>query len=127
MNKFELNKENFLLYAAKNYNNSSCVSLKEFHGDLKRFKYIKRLLGKYKKNGELSERLLLNHFILLRNVFGDAMIPMLFYKFEKEYWSEIKTFLVFLNYLQDNYQINDNVNESSVSLDTYIIEKLRQI
>jgi len=127
MNKFELSNENFLLYAAKNYNNSSCISLKEFHGDLKRFKYIKRLLGKYKKTGELSERLLLNHFILLRNVFDEAMIPMLFHKFDETYWSEIKTFLVYLNYLKDNYQINEEVNESSVSLDTYIIEKLRQI
>lgn len=123
----ELTQDTFLLYAAQHYNNTSCVSLKEFESDLKRFKYIKRLLKRYKKNGVLSERLILNHLILLHNVFSDALIPMLFLKFEPEYWSEVKTFLVFLNYLPERYQINKSVNETDVPLDGQIIQKLRKI
>lgn len=127
MQKVELSEETFLLYAAQNYNNPACSSLKEFHSDLKRFKYIKRLLKRYRKTGILSERLLLNHFILLRNVFGLAMVPMLFFKFDEEFWEDIKTFLVYLNYIPDNFQINDEVNESSISLNTEIITKLREV
>jgi len=123
----ELTQDTFLLYAAQNYNNTSCTSLKEFESDLKRFKYIKRLLKRYKKNQMLSERLILNHLILLHNVFADALIPMLFMKFEPEYWSEVKTFLVFLNYLPEHYQINKSVNETDVPLDGVIIQKLRKI
>lgn len=127
MEKVELSEDTFLLYAAQNYNNPACTSLKEFHSDLKRFKYIKRLLKRYKKTNVLSERLLLNHFILLRNIFGPAMVPMLFFKFDEEYWSEIKTFLVYLNYLQDGFDINDEIDESSIPLDDEIISKLRNI
>lgn len=127
MKKIELSADTFLLYAAQNYTNPSCVSLKEFHSDLKRFKYIKRLLKRYKNTGILSERLLLNHFILLRNVFNEAMVPMLFYKFDETYWTEIKTFLIFLNYLDEGYYINSKVHISEVPLDMNIIQKLRTI
>jgi len=123
----ELTQDTFLLYAAQNYNNTSCVSLREFESDLKRFKYIKRLLKRYKKTQMLSERLILNHLILLHNVFADALIPMVFLKFEPEYWSEMKTFLVFLNYLPEHYSITKSVNETDVPLDRYIINKLRKI
>lgn len=119
--------DNFLLYAAQNYNNPSCISLREFEGDLKRFKYIKRLLKRYKKTGLMSERLVLNHLILLHNVFNESLLNMLFLKFDEEYWPQIKTFLVFLNYLPDNFQINKIVNESIIPLDASIIEKLRKI
>lgn len=123
----ELTQDTFLLYAAQHYNNPSCISLREFDGDLKRFKYIKRLLKKYKKTGNVSERLVLNHFILLHNVFAEALIPMMFLKFEPEYWSEVKTFLVFLNYLPEHYQITKTVNEVDVPLDGKIINQLRKI
>jgi hypothetical protein len=123
----ELTQDTFLLYAAQNYNNTSCVSLREFESDLKRFKYIKRLLKRYKKTQMLSERLILNHLILLHNVFADALIPMVFLKFEPEYWTEMKTFLVFLNYLPEHYQITKTINETDVPLDGYIINKLRKI
>lgn len=123
----ELTEETFLLYAAQNYNNPSCRSLKEFESDLKRFKYIKRLVKRYKKTGVLSERLILNHLILLHNVFNAATVPMLFLKFESEYWSSIKTFLVFLNYLPEPCKINNTVNSTDVSLDADIINTLRKI
>lgn len=123
----ELTQDTFLLYAAQHYNNPSCTSIKEFDGDLKRFKYIKRLLKRYKKSGTLSERLVLNHLILLHNVFGVALVPMLFLKFEMEFWPEIKTFLVYLNYLPERFQINKQVNETDIELDVNVINKLRKI
>jgi hypothetical protein len=101
--------------------------MKEFDSDLKRFKYIKRLLKRYKKTGVLSERLILNHLILLHNVFSEALVPMLFLKFETDFWTEIKTFLVFLNYLPERYQISSTINETDVQLDGNIINKLRKI
>lgn len=123
----ELTQDTFLLYAAQHYNNPSCISLREFESDLKRFKYIKRLLKRYKKSGVLSERLLLNHLILLHNVFSDALVPMLFLKFEEEFWPQIKTFLVFLNYLPEDFHITKNIKETEIPLDNNIITKLRKI
>jgi len=122
-----LNDENFLLYAVKNYNNPSCTGMKEFQDDLKRFKYIKRLLRKYKKTGVISEKLILNHIILLYNVFGSFIISSMFFKIEQDHWSQVKTFLVFLNYLPDDYMINETINEAEIPLDDYIINKLRKI
>ena len=127
MNGVELSPSNFLVFAAKHYENPSCISIKEFHADLKRIKYIKRLLKRYEKTGQISERLLLNHIILLHNVFNEAIVPILFYKIEKEYWSQLKTFLVFLQYLPDKYEIHTDVVETQIPLDNTIIHKLRSI
>ncbi len=127
MKFIELNSENFLLYAAKNYNNPSCVGIKEFHDDLKRIKYIKRLFKRYKKTKLISERLVLNHIILLHNVFNEAVVPILFYKIEQEHWSQLKTFLVYLDYLPEKIQITKETNETDISLDYQIINKLRRI
>jgi hypothetical protein len=95
----ELNGENFLLFAIKHYENPQAVTKEDFDTDLNHFKYIKRLLKRYKNTGELKTHLLLNHFIILYNIFGDAATPMLFFKIEKELWSSMKTFVVFLNKL----------------------------
>jgi len=127
MHSIELTPDNFLLYAIKYYNNPSCLGMKEFENDLKRFKYIKRLLKRYKKTAVVSERLLLNHIILLHNVFGEAIIPMLFYKIEPEHWPQIKTFLVFLDYLPEHYQIVKGLPETEVALDSTLVNKLRKI
>lgn len=97
----ELNEENFLLFAIKNYENPQAVTKEDFDKDLQHFKYIKRLLKKYKNAGELKAHLLLNHFIILYNIFGDATTPMLFYKIESDLWSTIKTFIIFLNKLPE--------------------------
>ena len=94
--KFELTEENFLLYAIKNYDNSNCRGMDEFLDDLKRFKYLKRLLRKYTAGKGLKERLILNHIIVIYNLFGvDAATKMLFFKIDKKFWSQLKTFLVF--------------------------------
>lgn len=98
----ELNSENFLLFAIKNYENPQAVTREDFDKDLNHFKYIKRLLKRYKSTGELKTHLLLNHFIVLYNIFGEATTPMLFYKIdEQDLWSCLKTFVVFLDKLPD--------------------------
>jgi len=93
----ELNEGNYLLFAIKFYNNPQSVTRDDFESDLKRIRYIKRLLKRYKKDGELKVHLILNHLIVLFNVFDDATIPLLFYHLEEDLWSPIKSFLVFLN------------------------------
>ena len=95
----ELTEENFLLFAIKHYENPQAVTKEDFDKDIHHFKYIKRLLKRYRNTGELKIHLLLNHFIILYNIFGDAATPMLFFKIEKELWSVMKTFVMFLNRL----------------------------
>ena len=99
----KITPNNVLMYAIKNYDNPHCEGEKEFEDDLKRFKYIKRLLRKYYDTGVLKERLLLNHLIVLNNVFGaDACATLLLYKIQEEYWSALKSFLLFLNILRED-------------------------
>lgn len=93
----ELNEGNYLLFAIKFYNNPQAVTKEDFDEDLKRIRYIKKLLRKYKKDGILKSHLLLNHLIVLFNVFDDAAIPLLFYNIEKDLWPSLKSFLLFLN------------------------------
>ena len=95
----ELTEDNFLLFAIKNYENPQAVTKEDFDRDLNHFKYIKRLLKRYKRDGELKTHLLLNHFIILYNIFGEAATPMLFFKIEEDLWPSMKTFVLFLNKL----------------------------
>jgi hypothetical protein len=97
----ELNEDNFLLFAIKHYENPQAVTKEDFEKDLNHFKYIKRLLKRYRNTGELKTHLLLNHFIILYNVFGEATTPMLFFKIEKELWPSMKSFIIFLNRLPE--------------------------
>ena len=92
----ELNEDNYKMFAIKHYENPQAVTQEDFYEDLKKFKYIKRLLKRYQKSGELKSHLLLNHFICLYNVFDDAATPLLFFKIDQDLWSVLKTFLVFL-------------------------------
>ena len=96
MNFSELNRENFLLFAIKHYENPNSSTQEEFEEDLKRFKYVKRWLKKYHDSGTINSHLLLNHMIVIFNCWGDAALPMLFFKLEKDYWSYLKSFLIFM-------------------------------
>ena len=97
----ELNEDNFLLFAIRYYENPQAVTREDFEKDLNHFKYIKRLLKRYKKSGELKTHLILNHFIILYNIFGEATTPMLFFKIEQDLWSSVKSFIIFLNRLPE--------------------------
>jgi hypothetical protein len=122
---------NFLLYAAKHYDNPQCYDTVEFYDDLKRFKYIKRLLNRYIEEGDLKERLILNHIIILNNVFGpQATIKMLFLKC-KGMEQCLKTFLIFLNLLPEKVENigveNKTINTIEIPIDEKILEELRKI
>ena len=121
----KLNNSNFILYVSKYYDNPQCDSMDEFNEDLNRIKYIKRLLRKYIKTGILRERLILNHLIILQNVFGPTVTSrILFFKVDTELFSELKTFLVYLNYLPDSIP---EIDLEQVPLDNKIITSLRKI
>ena len=99
----KITDENIIMFAIRNYDNPHCESEKEFHDDMKRFKYVKRLLRKYHETGILKERLLLNHIIILNNLFGpDACATLLLFKTQRQYWSTLKSFLLFLNIIRED-------------------------
>jgi len=123
----ELNDDNFLIFAIKNYQNPSCTGMQELEDDLKRFKYLKRLFNRYTKTGEANERLIINHLILLFNVFGTAATKMLFFKLEERYWSDLKTFLVFLNRLPIETVVTKGINEVDIPLNNDLINILRKV
>ena len=116
-----LTPENINMFAIKHYDNPSCVDEQEFLDDMKRFKYLKRLFRKYDTSKELKSRLIINHIIVLANVFGvDAATTLLFFKIDKEHWSMLKTILIFLNYMPEEELID-------VELDQNIMTELRKI
>ena len=99
----KITSENVTMFAIRHYSNPHCEGEKEFYDDMKRFKYIKRLLRKHKDTSVLKERLLLNHIIVLHNLFGsEACVTLLLFKIQREYWSTLKSFLLFLNIIRDD-------------------------
>jgi len=127
----KIDETNFLLFAAKHYDNPSCFDTTEFYEDLNRLKYLKRLFSRYDETGELKERLILNHIIVLYNLFGvPAATKMLFFKL-KDYYHLLKPFLVFLNYCPDRVEgiglENNTVITSNIKMDQKIITVLRGI
>jgi len=126
-----LDDSNFLLFAAKHYDNPQCYDTIEFYDDLKRFKYIKRLLNRYLEEGDLKERLILNHITVLYNVFGpEATTRMLFLKC-KGMESLLKPFLLFLNLLPEKIENigieGKTINTSEIKTDEVILLELRKI
>lgn len=105
----ELTKDNWIMFAIKHYDNPTSVTYEDFEEDLNRFKYIKRLLRRYETTGELKTHLILNHIILMYNVFDDAATPLLFFKIEATYWPVLKAFLLFLNRLPET--LNSEIDE----------------
>ena len=120
-----LTEENFIMYAMKMYNNVQCKNIDEFYEDLDRIKYVKRLLHKYINRGVLRERLILNHIIVLTNLFTPlGSTKMLFFRLDKEMHPALKTFLLYLNYLPDEIE---EVPLSMIETDLYVTKKLREI
>lgn len=122
----KLNENNFLLFAMNHYDNPQCHSLEEFDEDLKKFLYLKKLISRYKKDNDLKERLILNHIIVLYNVFGIDATRMLFYKIDKEYWDVLVTFLIYLGRMPE--EISEyNIILSDIKLDEKVIAVLRKL
>lgn len=122
----KLNDNNFLLYAMHHYDNPQCHNIIEFEEDLKRFFYIKKLFSRYRADGIVRERLILNHIIVLYNLFGDAATNMLFHKINKDDWSTLVTFLVYLNRMPELVEYH-NIKLSDIPLDEPVVKVLRKI
>ena len=122
----KLNDNNFLLFAMNHYDNPQCHSLEEFDEDIKKFLYLKKLITRYRKDNDLKERLILNHIIVLYNVFGQNATRMLFYKIDKDYWDVLVTFLYFLGHMPESLP-EYNLILSDIKLDEKIIAVLRKL
>lgn len=127
----KLDETNFLLYAAKHYDNPHCYDTLEFYDDLNRFKYIKRLFNRYEETGELKERLIINHLTVLYNIFGvEAATRLLFLKLRGQYHF-LKPFLVLMGYMPEVVSAigidGKNVLSSSIPMDENIVNILRKI
>ena len=119
----ELNESNYLLFAIKFYDNPQAVTKDDFEEDLRRIRYIKRLLKKYKKEGVLRTYLILNHLTVLFNVFNDATVPLLFFNLERDLWPSLKSFLIFLNRIPEYPRSQmDEIEE-----DQYCLNQLQEI
>ena len=126
----DLNEENFLMYSMREYSNIQCTDVEEFYDDLKKIKYIKRLFNIYKNNGQLKERLILNHLIIFYNVFSvEAGNSILFYKIEDTFWPMLKTFLIFLDRMPEKIESirGSTIRASDIKLDEGIVTRLRSI
>ncbi len=120
-----LTEDNYTFYAMKAYCNPQCTSLDEFHEDLNRTKYLKRLFRRYQTTGNLRERLILNHIIIFYNVFGvEPATRLLFFKIEEELHPLLKTFLVYLNYCPEQ-DIPETPDLIGTALDPKVIRVLR--
>ncbi len=125
-----LNEKNIDLYAAKMYSNPQCISIEEFHDDMKRIKYIKRLFNRYVGTGEIKDRLILNHIVIFYNVFSvEAGTRILFCKLDKKLYSALKTFLVYFGYMPERvFGINGfDIISSDISIDVKTAQLLREI
>ena len=127
---FDLSDGNFLIYAAKCYDRPHILQ-SEFEDDLKRIKYVKRLLRKYRQTGEFKERLVLNHVIILSNVFGvEATTNMLFFKVDQEDYPLLKTILIYLNYMPSRLNVTFDkyyIRQEEIPVDLSIANVLRNI
>ena len=126
----DLNEKNFLLYAMKEYNNPQCTDVEEFNDDLKKIKYIKRLLNQYVSEGVLKERLLLNHIIVFYNVFPPAAATrILFFKIEEKFWPMLKPFLFYLKLMpEDRIEsvMGKEIKTNEILMDQGVIDSLRK-
>lgn len=122
----KLTNDNFVLFAMNHYDNPQCHTTQEFEEDMKRFLYLKKLFSRYKTSGELRERLILNHIIVLYNLFGENTTKMLFFKIDKEHWSTLVTFLIFLERMPDSVD-EYGIVTANIPLDEAVIQALRKI
>lgn len=118
-----LDDTSFILTAMKFYDNSQILTIKEFSEDLKKFMYLKKLFNRYLEHGELKERLILNHIIVLHNLFGIATTELLFYKTDKEHWNLLGTFLIFLDRMPESVP-EFNLERNDIDIDRFVLDIL---
>ena len=124
----DLTDANFLMFAMKEYTNQQCTNIDEFYDDLKKIKYIKRLINRFLESGKLKEILILNHLIVFYNVFDNkAATRLLFFKIEEKYWSVLKTFLIYLSMMPEIVKGigGKDIISSDIQLNQEVIDKLR--
>ena len=124
----DLTDANFLMFAMKEYTNQQCTNIGEFYDDLKKIKYIKRLINRFLESGKLKEILILNHLIVFYNVFDNkAATRLLFFKIEEKYWSVLKTFLIYLSMMPETVKgiRGEDIISSDIQLNQEVIDKLR--
>ena len=124
----DLTDANFLMFAMKEYTNQQCTNIDEFYDDLKKIKYIKRLINRFLESGKLKEILILNHLIVFYNVFDNkAATRLLFFKIEDKYWSVLKTFLIYLSMMPEIVKgiRGKDIISSDIQLNQEVIDKLR--
>ncbi len=123
----KLTESTFLLYASKHYENPQCSDISEFEEDLKRFQYLRKLFGRYRQDNDLKERLILNHLIIIYNVFGIEATNMLFMRLH-EFHEYLKPFVDYLNFMPDTVRYEDvELHRSNIITDDFIVEKLEEI
>jgi hypothetical protein len=122
----KLTEDTFLVFAMHHYDKTNCLSIAEFEDDIKKFLYLRKLILRYKRDGELKERLILNHIIVLFNVFGNAALPMLFFKIDQECWEPLIAFLLYLHRMPNEVP-EYNINLSEIVIDERIIDALRNL
>ena len=131
MNLFDdLNEKNYLHFAMKFYDNRQCTSIEEFNEDLNKIKYVKRLFNRFLETGELRTNLILNHLIVIYNVFeNEAATRMLFFRVERKFYSILKPFLIFLNRLPEKIKGIDgeDIQTNHIPLNETTIKELRKI
>ena len=124
----DLTDANFLMFAMKEYTNQQCTNIDEFYDDLKKIKYIKRLINRFLESGKLKEILILNHLVVFYNVFDNkAATRLLFFKIEEKYWSVLKTFLIYLSMMPETVKgiRGEDIISSDIQLNQEVIYKLR--
>lgn len=122
----KLTNDNFVIFAMHNYDNPQCHTTQEFEEDMKRFLYLKKLFSRYRASGELRERLILNHIIVLYNLFGEKTTEMLFFKIDEQDWATLTTFLIFLERMPERVDAYGIVT-ANIALDEAVIQALRKI
>jgi len=123
----QLTESTFLLYAMKHYDNPHCSEMSEFEEDMKRFQYLRKLFSRYRQDNDLKERLILNHLIVIYNVFGEYATNMLFMKLD-EYHEFLKPFVEYLNYMPSVVRYDDiEMNRDSIVPDAHILKVLKGI
>ena len=123
----KLTESTFLLFASKHYDNPQCSDITEFEEDMKRFQYLRKLFGRYRQDNDLKERLILNHLIIIYNVFGPEATDMLFMKLQ-EYHDFLKPFVEYLNFMPPVIEYDDVLlHKDNITSDVGIVEKLKEI